>query len=129
MDSEHLDRVIEHQYNQCRELLVIKAREYSPTDRLHNFRVAAKTQGVTLEQAIAGMMAKHTVGLYDLIKRSSCGEQFSSDIWVEKITDHMNYLFLLKAVLVEQWDATGDMAGVTVKQAIEDMGTSIGGIK
>jgi hypothetical protein len=99
-----LEEVISKQFVICSELLSQKAKEYAPVDRLHNFRVAAEMQNVRLETALAGMMAKHTVSLYDLIERTQKGEVFGSDIWVEKITDHMNYLLLLKAILVEEWD-------------------------
>lgn len=44
------------------------------------------------------MMVKHTVSIYDMVER---GEQFPLEIWGEKITDHLNYLILLKAVLIE----------------------------
>lgn len=104
MDSEKLNKVISEQFVICDELLGKKAQEYAPVDRLHNFRVAAEMQNIGLASALAGMMAKHTVSLYDLIERTEKGEIFGSDIWVEKITDHMNYLLLLKAILVEEWD-------------------------
>lgn len=103
MDSDRLSEIIGQQYSICEELLSQKAQEYAPVDRLHNFRVAAEMQNIGLATALAGMMAKHTVSLYDLIERTEKGEVFGSDIWIEKITDHMNYLFLLKAILEEEW--------------------------
>lgn len=113
MDSEELDMVINKQFVKCNELLVRKAQEYAPTDRLHNFRVAAELQGVTLEQALGGMMAKHTVSLYDLIERE---ESHWSDLWSEKIDDHINYLLLLQAILHEKRDKDSVAAPDDIKE-------------
>lgn len=98
MNSDQIEEVVEKQFYKCKELLTKKAAEYAPVDRLHNFRVAAELQGVSLEKALGGMMAKHTVSLYDLIER---GESPWSDLWDEKIDDHINYLILLQAILWE----------------------------
>ena len=49
-------------------ILVEKAAEYADdNDRLHNFNVAAELQGITREEALGGMMCKHTVSIYDMI--------------------------------------------------------------
>lgn len=76
-----------------------KAKEYATEDRLHNFRVAAVLQRVSAKDALAGMMAKHTVSVYDM-----CGseETFSQELWDEKITDSINYLLLLRALIQEE---------------------------
>ena len=82
----------------CREVLVKKAEEYATADRLHNFRVAAELEDVTMPQALAGMMAKHTTSIYDMCRS---GKKYSLTLWEEKITDHLNYLLLLNAVVRE----------------------------
>ena len=56
-------------------------------------------QGCSPERALAGMMAKHIVSLYDMCYAD--GETFDMATWDEKITDSLNYLFLLKAVVEE----------------------------
>lgn len=45
------------------------------------------------------MMAKHIVSLYDMCYADR--ETFDMDTWDEKITDSLNYLFLLKAIVEE----------------------------
>ena len=60
--------------------------------------MAAELEGVTMAQALAGMMAKHTVSIYDMCRS---GEEYPLWLWEEKITDHLNYLFLLNAVVRE----------------------------
>lgn len=44
------------------------------------------------------MLAKHIVSLYDMC---FAGVPFEERVWDEKITDSLNYLFLLKALIKE----------------------------
>lgn len=85
----------------CREVLQRKAKEYSRdgADRLKAFKAAAVLQHATPEQALAGMLAKHMVSLYDMCFAD--GEDFNTSVWDEKITDSLNYLFLLGAIRKE----------------------------
>lgn len=99
MEHKEFEQLLEAQMQVCRQVLVVKAREYSTEDRLHNFKVAAELQGISVTQAVAGMMAKHTVSVYDMVGSSS---SYSDDVWDEKITDHLNYLFLLRAAVKEE---------------------------
>ena len=98
---EPFNQIIEHQIKLCLEVLINKAQEYvEDHDRLHNFRVAAELQDVSVPQALAGMMAKHTVSVYDLCREYGV-QPFDYELWEEKITDHINYLLLLKAAIKE----------------------------
>ncbi len=45
------------------------------------------------------MMAKHTVSIYDMCRSP---EDISVDVWSEKITAHINYLILLRAIVQEE---------------------------
>ena len=96
MDAETFNQIFEYQMGKVESTLVKKGDEYANEDRLHNFRVAAIMQGTSLKQALAGMMAKHTASVYDMCASE---EEFDLDKWDEKITDHINYLFLLAAVV------------------------------
>ena len=49
-----------------------------------------------------GMLAKHIVSLYDMCFAD--GVSFDAGTWDEKITDSLNYLFLLKAIVKEGQD-------------------------
>ena len=44
------------------------------------------------------MMAKHTTSVYDMVES---GKPYSLELWDEKITDHINYLILLRAALID----------------------------
>ena len=98
MTATEFERIFEEQVERSRIVLVNKASEYATEDRLHNFRVAATLEGKTPEQALAGMMAKHTVSVYDM---AESGQPYPIELWQEKITDHINYLFLLNAIVRE----------------------------
>ena len=101
MNSEIFTQIVEEQIDRSKSTLITKAAEYATTDRLHNFKVAAELQGLTPRNALAGLMAKHTVSLYDM-----CGTHldYPMALWDEKITDHINYLLLLSAIIRENTD-------------------------
>ena len=99
MDSDTFNAIVSEQQERSAKVLVSKAREYATEDRLHNFRVAAGLGDTSLRQALAGMMAKHTVSIYDMCKSS---DEHSIASWNEKITDHINYLLILRAVVEEE---------------------------
>lgn len=100
MTATEFERLFEEQVERSRMVLVNKASEYATEDRLHNFKVAAALEGKTPEQALAGMMAKHTVSVYDM---AESGLEYPISLWQEKITDHINYLFLLNAIVRESY--------------------------
>lgn len=102
MTATEFERIFEEQVERSRTVLVNKAGEYATEDRLHNFKVEAALEGKTPEQALAGMMAKHTVSVYDM---AESGQPYPIELWQEKITDHINYLFLLNAI-VREWRPT-----------------------
>jgi hypothetical protein len=98
--NKDFEKVVREQQNLCLDLLVVKGKEYSTSyDKLHNFKTAATLRHCSVKQALAGMMAKHTVSIYDMCESD---EEFSLEKWDEKLTDHLNYLLLLKAIVVEE---------------------------
>lgn len=103
MTQEQFDKVFQEQTRRCESLLCNKAKEYAADfDRLHNFHVAEKfTSQRTPVAALAGMMLKHVVSLFDMMEAKE-PLSFPSDLWDEKITDTMNYLFLLCTVLTDE---------------------------
>ena len=99
MDAQSFEHILDEQINICRDTLVVKAKEYATVDRLHNFKVLAALQDCTTRQAVSMLMGKHTVSIFDMCRSA---DVFPMEVWEEKITDHMNYLFLLKAVIDEE---------------------------
>lgn len=99
MQNERFKQIVSDQLQSCQDTLILKAKEYATADRLHNFKVAAELQDVALRKALAGMMAKHTVSIYDMCNATRVERP---SVWDEKITDHINYLLLLRAVVAEE---------------------------
>lgn len=100
MTTPDFNRIITAMFDHCTDTLIDKAREYATDDRLHNFKQAAHLQKITPVQALGGMMAKHTVSVYDMI---AAGETYPLALWDEKIGDSINYLLLLRAMVEEDF--------------------------
>ena len=100
MDHETFKTIITQMQKDSLATLLEKNSGYSNADPLHNFHQAAKLKGETTLKAIGGMMAKHTVSIYDLINQAS-EEYVPEEVWFEKIQDHMNYLLFLWAAVEE----------------------------
>lgn len=100
MTSEVFNKHLQHMQKVSVDTLMQKAAEYATDgDRLHNFKVAAAVQGISSKEALGGMMAKHTVSVYDMI---GTGAVYPMELWEEKIKDSINYLFLLWALVNEE---------------------------
>jgi len=99
MTTEKFNDIITRQIEHCKSILCSKAKEYATADRLHNFKVAGALQGVSPVQALMGMMTKHTVSVADMCMS---GETYPQELWDEKITDSINYLLLLAALVREE---------------------------
>ena len=99
--QKEVNAVFDEQVKRCAGILQQKTKEYTgdDTDRLGAFKAAAALQHTTPERALAGMLAKHIVSLYDMCFADSVS--YEESVWDEKITDSLNYLFLLKAVVKE----------------------------
>ena len=104
MKAERFNEILKTTLDKCTDTLRVKAGEYATEDRLHNFKVAAELQNCTPITALAGMMAKHTVSVYDLIQRHEDGFAIPDGLWAEKIGDSINYLILLTALVQEARD-------------------------
>jgi hypothetical protein len=98
LQSEFVE-VLDDLIDKMRSVLDSKSKEYSTHDKLHNFKVAAGLKGETPRQALMGMLVKHTVSVYDM---GTSTDTFTMAQWDEKIIDHLNYLVLLKAIIVEE---------------------------
>ena len=100
MITKDFNEVVQSQLDYCKQLLITKGQEYSlDEDRLLVFKRAAELQGESPKQALCGMMAKHIISIYDMCMSD---QTFDDAKWTEKITDAMNYLLLLKAMVKEE---------------------------
>lgn len=102
MNTENFNKIIHEQIERCEATLCKKADEYAIEDMLHNFKVAAGIQNCLPTTALGGMMAKHTVSVYDMIQGLENGRSYPVELWDEKIGDSINYLLLLAAAVREE---------------------------
>ena len=102
MTTDELKVVFEEQAQRCREVLLQKGLEYTPdeADRFSSFKTAASLQNTSPANALLGMLSKHIVSLYDMSFVRT--ENFAAEMWDEKITDALNYLFILSAIIKEE---------------------------
>lgn len=100
MDAQTFDIVVDEQMDRSRTMLFSKNGAYNPNeDKLHIFKRTAMLRGTTPQGALSGMMAKHTGSIYDMCES---GKEYPIEVWNEKISDHINYLLLLRAVVEDQ---------------------------
>jgi hypothetical protein len=79
-------------------ILMKKAKEYATEDRLYNFKRAAIINKTTYEEALLGMFMKHIVSVLDLLEGRLEPKQA---IINEKFGDAINYIILLKAIILD----------------------------
>ena len=100
MTNKDFTEVVNAQLKACASLLTAKGDEYSlEEDRLIAFKRAAALQNETPKQALCGMLAKHVISVYDMCMSD---KDFTEERWKEKITDTINYLLILSAVIQEE---------------------------
>ena len=68
MTQEEFNVVFELQMRKCADILAHKKKAYTGDniDRLSAFKIAAALQNCDPKAALAGMMSKHVVSLYDM---------------------------------------------------------------
>lgn len=106
MNHEEFRVIFNDQFECSADILIVKAAEYATDeDRLSNFRKAAGLSQINQREALFGMLRKHLVSISDL-----CAKEDTAPLhtWNEKITDSINYLILLRAMVAEE---------ITIKEA------------
>ena len=104
MTNEKFNEILEEMIEHCKSDLKVKAEYYSGgEDRLLNFKRAAQLVDETPVKSLKGMMKKHTIKLYCMFEEMEKDNKiFDEKEWEEVLTDNINYLFLLKAMLIEE---------------------------
>jgi hypothetical protein len=121
LNSEEFEAVFEKVVAQCRNVLVIKAREYATDeDRLHNFKKGAILTGGTPKTALWGFLTKHLVSLSDMVESN---RTYTNQQWDEKIGDSINYLILLRALVeADEKQKTTSLVGAVEEMKSEAVG-------
>lgn len=100
MTNPEFHSVLEKQFETCRLLLGTKEAEYDKdeSDRLAFFKETAAFTGDNAKTALVYMMLKHVKSIADMAKTDS--KDYCK--WIEKISDNINYLMLLRAIVEEE---------------------------
>ena len=79
--QKEVNAVFDEQVKRCAAVLQKKTKEYTgdDVDRLGAFKAAAALQHTTQERALAGMLAKHIVSLYDMCFADSVS--YEESVW------------------------------------------------
>ncbi len=113
MNIEDFNKIVDFRVKEIKTILQKKAKEYSSdTDRLHNFKVAARIKCESPEKVLWGIAMKHLVSVIDMIndvtidlnKTPTVYKPPSEDMINEKIGDMICYLILLEALFKERID-------------------------
>jgi hypothetical protein len=100
MNLAQFNSVVDNQLNRCRSVLDQKGHEYVfGEDRLEHFKSAGAEQDESPAQALWGMASKHITSLGKMCKSN---QTMMMALWDEKITDSINYLLLLRALVEEE---------------------------
>jgi|Deesub1362A_J573_1020465.scaffolds.fasta_scaffold43725_2 hypothetical protein len=103
MTEREFENVFKKRVEKLNQVLIKKAGEYSRGgDRLSNFKKAAGALGCSPESALLGMWMKHVISITDLVSDIESGKVAEYELWDEKITDAINYLILLEALVLER---------------------------
>ena len=102
--NELVDYIVEER---IKKVMCNKAAEYSRgNDKLWNFYRAAEVDRISPVEALRGMHLKHRVSVLDMLDDLMIDKHHPKELWVEKLTDTLNYYILMWAILqeVEKWD-------------------------
>lgn len=118
MTIKDFDAAVHTQIGLCESMLVSKGQEYAADvyanestenslvkgqpepDRLLHFKKAAAIMNTTPKVALLGMLSKHIVSVSDMCTDKDT--HYSLEKWGEKITDSINYLLILRAIVEEE---------------------------
>lgn len=99
MTGDDFQGILDAQIQRVRDILVVKTDEYATDDdQLTNIRGMAALQHESMPEAAAGAMSKHTISIYNMV---GSGKPYPLEVWDEKITDHIVWLILLRATLID----------------------------
>ena len=105
MNLKQFDKIVTDQLSRSELVLMGKGTKYAEeatdeteVDRLAHFKKAAALQDMTTAQAAFGMLSKHLVSVADMV---GSRQSYPLTQWNEKITDSINYLLILRAIVEE----------------------------
>ena len=106
MNKKEFESVVGEVFGKCMKILEEKGEIYaSEDDRFENFNVSAKDQDILPEEALRGMLAKHTTAVNKYISKLAVDtENTPKELWEASIFDCINYYLLLYGMLRSEGD-------------------------
>lgn len=102
MTNSNFSVLLDDTIGRIRKLLTRKTGEYCRgDDRLSNFKRAAEMAHKSPVASLQGMVLKHFVSLFDMLDDYEKGAMHPLVLWDEKVLDIINYMILLRALLLE----------------------------
>lgn len=100
MTHKDFDLFLEHILGKIQDVLGSKSADYSTGgDKLFNFKLAARIEGITPMEALRGMWLKHRASICQGLDELQEGKERPWLWWVEKTIDDINYGILMLAML------------------------------
>ena len=103
MTQEKFNVFAKNFVKQTTSVLYLKGKSYALNrdDRLEHFKSAAKYLNTTPQEACLAQLTKHLISIRDMVCANK-DAAFSPEQWDEKIGDAINYLVLLRAIVIDQ---------------------------
>lgn len=103
MSPEDFEKSVKDVLDKVSSVMFKKNVEYSRDgNRMHNFEAAGRILNCSPAQVLLGMKVKHDVSILDIVKDIDDGRYPSESLLDEKIVDSINYLLILRALLIEE---------------------------
>ena len=115
MKLDDFKALVEKRFEDCRNILLAKNKEYAAKDdKLSNFRQAAGLKGETPEKALWGMWAKHIISIRKIVDDLDAGTIPPEALLSEKCGDMINYTLLLEALIIDRMEKNVIMRGLSL---------------
>lgn len=103
MTQEKFNVFAKNFVKQTTSVLYAKGKSYALNrdDRLEHFKRAAEYLSTTPKEACLAQLTKHLISIRDMVCAND-GTVFSPEQWDEKIGDAINYLVLLRALVIDE---------------------------
>lgn len=103
MTQEKFNAFAKNFVKQTTSVLYAKGKSYAlnRSDRLEHFKRAAEYLSTTPKEACLAQLTKHLISIRDMVCVND-GTVFSPEQWDEKIGDAINYLVLLRALVIDE---------------------------
>lgn len=103
MDAEAFEHLVDDQLDRCKKVLCDKNLEYADQgDRLSNFRQPSSLMNMHPAEVAFCYDAKHLASIQKIVHEMSGGKLPTKELWLEKITDYLNYGLLMHACVMEE---------------------------